>query len=299
MRINLDIELMRTLVAFADTGSFKLASQVVRRTPPAVSMQMKKLEMLVDQKLFQRQGRDIVLTEQGLQIVLNVRKILEAHDRMVEDIRGEEERGIVRVGMPDDYAALVLPHILQKFEEYYPKTALDIMAETSPVLEDRLSNGDLDVAVLATPSPLDSDAVLSREDIVWVTSANSEIHRQRPLNLALFADDSPVYRATIASLQDFSTESGEALEFRIRVFAKSSAVLLAIAATGFAITTMARCVVLPELRILGLADGFPELGHVYIVMRGSPDSQSLAVSRLTRRIVEGFHEVSAMTRGAR
>lgn len=294
MKINLDIELMRTLVAFADTGSFKLASQIVRRSPPAVSMQMKKLERLVDQKLFVRQGREIALTEQGIHIVLSVRKILTAHDRMVEDLRGEEVCGEVRIGMPDDYAPLVLPHILHQFEEFYPSVSLNILANTTPVLEERLRNGDLDIAVLATLSPLESDVILSREEIVWVTSGHHETHHQRPLILALFSDESPIYRATIASLNDFETENGDTLDFRIRVLSKSSAVLVAVAETGFAIATMARCVVPQKLRILGLVDGFPAPGDVYIVMRGSADSQSLAVSRMTKRIVEGFQEMSTM-----
>lgn len=295
MKINLDIELLRTLVAFADTGSFKLAAKLVHRSPPAVSMQMKKLERLVDQRLFARQGRETVLTEQGLQIVLNVRKILTAHDRMVEDLRGEEVRGEVAIGMPDDYAALVLPHILRRFEEFYPGVSLDIRADTTPVLEARLGSGDLDVAVLATLSPLESDLVLSREEIVWVSSPRHDIHHRRPLFLALFSDESPIYRATIASLNGLDTYSGDTLDFRIRVLSKSSAVLIAVASAGFAIATMARCVAPSHLRILGPADGFPALGHVHIVMRSSPDSQSLAVSRLTKRIVEGFHEMSSLS----
>lgn len=288
MKTNLDLDLLRTLVAFADTGSFKRASKLVFRSQSAVSMQMKRLERLAGQRLFERQGRDVVLTAQGEQMVLSARKLLSAHDHMVEELRGEEIGGQVRIGMPDDYASLVLPGILHLFETDYPGVSLNILANTTPVLEERLNSGELDMAILATLSPRDTDVTLTREPIVWVTSMQHETHMRRPLNLALFSDETAIYRATINCLTGFETEYGEALEFRVAVLSKSSAVLIAVAYTGFAVATMARCVVPKGLRILGEEDGFPDPGHVHIVIRGSADSQSAATARLTQRIVDSF-----------
>ncbi len=293
MKTNLDIDLLRTLVAFADSGSFKDASQLVFRSQPAISMQMKRLERLAGQKLFARRGRKVVLTEQGLHMVLHARKLLATHDRMLEDLRGEEIHGEVRIGMPDDYAPLVLPHILDQFEECYPGVSLDIMTNTTPVLEDRLKNGKLEIAILATLAPLPTDVSLMEEPIVWVASKHHETYLRRPLKLALFSDETSIYRATIASLKEFETDDGEALDFKIAVLSKSSAVLSAVAATGFAVATMARCVVPDGLRILGKKEGFPDPGRVHVVMRASPDSQSVAASRLTERIIDSFLDGSS------
>lgn len=290
MNINMDLELLRTLVAFADTGSFKLASNLVCRSQPAVSMQMKRLERLVGQPLFKRQGRDVVLTAQGQHMVVKVRELLDAHDRMVEELRGEEPVGEVRIGMPDDYAPLVLPHVLHRFDEYYPGVSLNVLANTTPVLEDRLKRGELDLAVLATLSPQADDLVLAKEPIVWVAAGAGNVHAKRPLVLALFSDESPIYRATMAALTGVECTGAELVEFRVGVLSKSSAVLLAVASTGFAIATMARCVVPKGFRILGKAQGLPEIGEVQIVMRASALSQSPAAARMTERIVETFSE---------
>lgn len=288
MKINIDLELLRTLVAFADTGSFKLASRLVFRSQPAVSMQMKKLERLAGQQLFERQGRDVVLTSLGQQMVQSARELLSTHDRLVGQLRGEEIRGEVRIGMPDDYAHLVLSHILHRFDEYYPAVTLNILTNTTPVLDGLLHDGQLDIAILATLQPQPTDIILAKEPIVWVASEESVAVARRPLVLALFSDESPVYRATMAALQSTARDHGDPVDFRVGVLSKSSSVLLAVAATGFAVATMARCVVPKGFNCFEMAEGFPRIGDVYIVVRATPDTQSSAASQLIETIVDAF-----------
>lgn len=288
VNINLDLELLRTLVAFADTGSFKTAALHVFRSQSAVSMQMKRLEGLTGQTLFERRGREVVLSDAGLTLVVGARRLLAAHDRILEEMRGQEVRGEVRIGMPEDYAPLVLPRMLHGFKEHYPGVSLNILTDTTPILEKKLSGGELDIAILATLAPLASDVTLTRQPIVWVTSRHHDAHVRRPLLLALFSDESPVYQATVAALNAFDTGADDAITFRIAVLSKSSSVLATVAASGFAVATMARGVAPETLRILSEEDGFPDPGHVDIVLRASPDSQSVATAALLNRIVNEF-----------
>lgn len=290
MKANLEIELLRTLVAFADCGSFKGAAQLVCRSQPAVSMQMRRLEELVGQPLFGRRGREVIFTDRGMQLALQARQILAIHDRILDEMHGEELDGRVRIGIPDDYAMLILPNILKRFSDHYPRVSLEIVANTTPILTEQLANGDLDLAILATRSPEERDVILRREPIVWVSSPRHSAHTRRPVNLALFSDESPIYRATIAALEGLAAAGDGSLEFRIGVKSKSWAVLTTAAACGFAVATMARCVVAPGLRILGADDGFPPLGHIHIVMRATPDTQSVATSRLAEKILGGFRD---------
>jgi DNA-binding transcriptional LysR family regulator len=151
-----------------------------------------------------------------------------------------------------------------------------------------LEAGELDLAVLATDSPRKEDVILGRENIVWVGSWNHDLHIQRPLRLALFSDESPIYRATIASLSKFEVKDGKSTEVEIALRSSSWSVLTTAASAGYAIATMAQSVVVPSLRVLGSDFGFPDLGHVFLVMRRTADSQSIATSRLSEEILEGF-----------
>lgn len=288
MKVNLDIDLLRTLVAFADAGSFKGAARLVFRSQPAVSMQMRRLEEIVGQPLFARRGRDTVFTDKGEQLAQQARQILTLHDRLVTTWRGDDAGGRVLLGLPDDYAALFLPDIFTELARSRPGASMEISVNTTPVLIEQLDNGQLDLAILATQAPKRSDVILRKEPVVWASSPDHDTHRQRPLPLAMFSDESPVYRATIAALSDSVRESEATIDFRISVKSKSWTVLAAAAKAGFAVTTMARCVVPPGLRILGPDDGFPDLGHIHIVMRGTRDTQSIATSHLAERILDAF-----------
>lgn len=250
---------------------------------------MKKLEEMVGVDLFVKKGREIVFTESGAKFALQARQILSLHDRVADDWRRRIVSGKVRFGIPDDYAQIVLPNILNNVIDKYEDLSVDILTNTSPILIKMLQDGELDLAVIATSSPLEDDIVLRREEVVWVTAPDRDTHKQSPLPLALFSDDSPVYRTTLAALQRFSTSGGEEpLRFRIGVTSKSWVVLTTVAANGYAVTTMARSVVSSGLRILTEEDGFPQLGQIALVLRGTPDSQSIATSHLAQEILDFF-----------
>src|SRR4026208_373710 len=80
----LELDLLRTLVAIADTGSFNRAARAVFRTPSAVSMQMKKLEEQVAKPLFAKDGRSVILTPDGEALVGYGRRILSLADEAMQ-----------------------------------------------------------------------------------------------------------------------------------------------------------------------------------------------------------------------
>src|SRR5215210_9155020 len=100
----LDLDLLRTLVAIADTGSFNRAARAVFRTPSAVSMQMKKLEDQVGRPLFAKDGRSVVLTPDGEALVGYGRRIMKLTQEALQRFRAPEIEGTIRLGTPDDYA---------------------------------------------------------------------------------------------------------------------------------------------------------------------------------------------------
>ena len=62
---NLDMDVLRTFVTGSTLGSFAKAAERIGRSPPAISLQLRKLEAQVGQTLFRKQGRGLVLTEAG------------------------------------------------------------------------------------------------------------------------------------------------------------------------------------------------------------------------------------------
>ena len=94
MTPNLESDLLRTLVAIADTGNFTRASEIVGRTQSAVSVQMKKLEEVVGETLFERGPRGVKLTAPGERLVSDARRILSLLDQAAESLRLDPLDGI-------------------------------------------------------------------------------------------------------------------------------------------------------------------------------------------------------------
>ena len=72
----LDLDVLRTFVAIAETGSFTSAANAVFRTPSAVSMQIKKLEETLRCSVFTRDARSVALTTDGEMLMGYARRML-------------------------------------------------------------------------------------------------------------------------------------------------------------------------------------------------------------------------------
>ena len=99
----LDLDVLRTFVAIAETGSFTTAANAVFRTPSAVSMQIKKLEDILGRSVFARDARSVSLTTDGEMLLGYARRLLSINREVVSKFIIPEIVGVVRLGSPDDY----------------------------------------------------------------------------------------------------------------------------------------------------------------------------------------------------
>ena len=291
MPSSLDIDLLRTLVAFADSGSFSRAALLVHRSQSAVSMQMKRLEDLLGRALFARSGRDVVLTDDGIRLLNHARRLLALHEAALRDFETPAIAGKVRIGIPDDYLLIFLPQLFQQFAERHPEVTIEVICDTSEVLLKRLGEAALDLAIAAVREPGDDAIVLRREKIVWVGSPLHPTHEKRPLPLAVFAVDTPIRRAVDHALGS-AAEGGPAIEHRIVLSSKSWTAVAAAVRSGFAVSAMAAGVVDRSFRMLTREEGFPEMPHFSLVMKRVSGPPSEAGARLAEEILDGFRRRS-------
>ena len=92
---NLDIDLLKTFLAIADTGNFTRAAEEVNKTQSAVSMQMKRLEELVGRPLFARDGRASRFTADGDRLIEYARRITQINDEAVSAFTKPELTGTI------------------------------------------------------------------------------------------------------------------------------------------------------------------------------------------------------------
>ncbi len=257
----LDIDLLRTFVAIAETHTLGRAAARIGRTQAAVSMQVKKLEALVNQPLLNRTGRGVQLTLHGERLLGHARTILRHHDAAVADVTGAGLAGTLRFGCPDDYAAAFLPHILRSFASRHPQVFVEVFCAPTPRLHERLGKHALDLALVSTTDADDEARVIRREPLVWVGRQHDDAPRREPLQLALSDPDALDHRAACERLE------AAGRPYRVAYASGSISGLLAVVRSGQAIAVLTRAAVPADLQELSPDEGLPSLPAVGLVVK--------------------------------
>ena len=277
----IDHELLRTFVAIVDHGGFTRAAEVVNRTQSAVSMQVKRLEEdVIKRPLFERDGRLMRLTSEGNTLLSYARRILELHGEALNILRQPDMVGRVRVGVPDDYVMRFLPGILKSFSQTWP--LVDVEVHCAPSSELLSRQGNLDLSIVTREIGNEIGEILRQDATVWVAADSYTPHSQAPLPLALFDEPCFCRRHACNAL----THAGQA--YRIAYSSPSLATLQAVVQAGLAVSAFMNSLVMPGMRILGEADGFPPLPDSSIVLLRAPHANSPVIDELARHITDEF-----------
>src|SRR6478736_6167491 len=145
---NLDIDLLRSFAAVADTGSFTAAGELVARSQSAISIQIKRLEETVGQKVFERTSRSLALTPAGETLLGYARRILELNDESVRRIAEPPVAGTISLGITEYFVPTELPRILARFAAAYPGVRLEVRMGISRELRESMTAGGLDSVIV-------------------------------------------------------------------------------------------------------------------------------------------------------
>ncbi|HVX36769.1 MAG TPA: LysR family transcriptional regulator [Hyphomicrobium sp.] len=177
---------LRTLVAIVETGSFTKAAGVVNLTQPAVSLHIKRLEDQLMRKIFERDGRRLVLTADGEVLVGFARRILALHSEAESAFEGIEIAGRVRLGAPEYFDSKVLAMLLAHFSQRHPGVELEVKIALGPEVRAAFEGGELDVAILNAEIGESDGPLLGHDNRIWVASADFTLAPDKPLPLVLF-----------------------------------------------------------------------------------------------------------------
>jgi LysR family hydrogen peroxide-inducible transcriptional activator len=151
MAINLrDLEY---LVAVEEERHFHRAAERCFVSQPTLSGQLKKLEERLGVQLVERSTRQVVMTDVGLAVVTQARRVLSAA-RGIEDIAQsfhDPMAGELQLGLIPTLAPYLLPQIMPALKKRFPKLKLWLHEQQTAVLLERLRNAELDLLLLALP----------------------------------------------------------------------------------------------------------------------------------------------------
>ncbi|MEO0990032.1 MAG: LysR substrate-binding domain-containing protein [Pseudomonadota bacterium] len=187
----LDLDLLRTLVAIAETGSFSAAATMVHRTPSAISMQVKKMEDIVGRAVFVRDSRSVALTPDGMFLVEHARRMLAMNRDALARFVSPDVEGVVRLGAPDDTAERFLPPMLKAFAETHPLVSVNVFVDGTSKMTGMLRAGKLDLAIVTCEAGLaktEGAEVLFREGLVWAMRECGVAGEQDPIPVSVWEE---------------------------------------------------------------------------------------------------------------
>ncbi len=172
---NLDIDLVRTFTTIARYCSFTQAAQRLGRQQSTISLQIARLEAVLDTRLFERSPRSVRLTTEGLIFLEYAKKMLDLNDEAVARFGEPMMTGLVRLGTPEDFSTRHLPDVLARFAQAYPSVALEVTCDLTLNLMARFRAGDFDLVLVKREPMMKARGIrVWREPLVWV-SASSDI----------------------------------------------------------------------------------------------------------------------------
>jgi DNA-binding transcriptional LysR family regulator len=183
---NMELRLLRTFKAVAESGSFTHAASRVHLTQAAVSVHIRQLEEELGSPLFLRVNKKLYLTELGRALLSHAETILRAHDEAKAELTfiGEPSHGRLHIGVASTAVTVhPLPEILSEIKRKYSMLDFLVIGETSGRIIEQILTGSLDAGLVSLPVE-ESDVLtetLRSDKLVAVLSPQHKLARARAI----------------------------------------------------------------------------------------------------------------------
>jgi len=188
---NISLLQLRAFLAVSRYGSFTRAAEILHRTQPAITQQIRLLEASLGLKLFDRTTRQLRLTDIGVELVPVLSAMLQQLDDVVgatQDIR-HKRTGTVRLGCLPSVASLYLPGRIARFRRDYPGVSFVLSDGLGDQVVGMVARGEIDFGITDVPHP----------------SPNLSIHPLlRETISLLYLDGHPVQQAKVVDIDELS-----------------------------------------------------------------------------------------------
>ncbi len=253
----MDIDALRGFLAFVETSSFTRAAKQINRTQSAFSAQMRKLEEELNVTLFQKEGRNLILTEAGLALRSHAEQLVALHNTALKQVKRYEDKKPLRLGCPEDYNDTILPKVIRLLQKAEPTCSIQIFSLPSITLREWLDDGRLDAAIVTRAPDSEEGHWLTSDIGVWISSPDYVFDESKPVPLALFQTDCKYHAAAVNGL----TKQG--MPYQLLACSNTASAQRSIVKAGLAIGAMGKLSVTPDLKIL---EDMPPLPSVDIVL---------------------------------
>src|SRR5947209_10215785 len=147
---NMELHSLQVFHAVATEKSFSRAAEKLLRTQPAVSLALQRLEQELGQKLIDRSGKALLLTDAGhivLDYARRFQSLQQELDNSLAELR-DNSAGRLTIGANESTALYLLKHI-ERYRELYPRVKVQIRRSLSSKIPNELHDGNLELGMIS------------------------------------------------------------------------------------------------------------------------------------------------------
>lgn len=279
---DLDMDLLRTFVTVVDTGGFTAAGAKLGRTQAAMSIRIKRLEELLERRVFDRSSRLPSLTTDGELLLSYARQILKLNDETVQRFAEPDSAGELRLGVAEYFVPQHLPGILSRFAQSHPRVHIQVKVGLNDRLFEAQQRGELDVVIALCAAQGQGGQLLRHERLLWVCARDFRVDAAAPLPICTLPPPC-IFRAR-------GFEALEALGRAWRVLYTSESIMGVTAAVraGLGVAVLPESCVTEGMRALSVDEGFPELAGIELNLFGDSPERGHLMKPLLRFIDESL-----------
>ena len=154
--IMLNLRDLRYFVAVAENGSILAASEKLHVAQPSISVRIRTLEGDLGVALFERRPRGVVLTEEGEELLVHARLILNSEETARESLRRHAVSpvGTVNFGVPTSLSSVLSVPLVEEALDKLPNVRLRIVESMTGHIIEWLRNGQLDLGLVFVDNPI-------------------------------------------------------------------------------------------------------------------------------------------------
>ncbi|MEM9651133.1 MAG: LysR family transcriptional regulator [Actinomycetota bacterium] len=279
------MESLRAFVAVCETGGMTRAAERLGLSQSAVSWKIKRLEERVGRDLLIREGRSIRPSRDGSDLLTYARQMIETHDAAVARMAGSDLSGRIRLGATEEVSAACLGPVIGRFDRIHPGVTIEIIVDRVRNLEELLTGGGLDIAVLQI-YPEDQkrgDILLWVDEQRWITAPDCA-YDEGVVPLVTFGKGG-FYRPLAERVL---RQAG--IPHRIAFSGPSSASVLSAVESGLGVAILANRSIDGAVTDWVRAESLPDLPPIHQVARSSPGERSPIVAELLSDLEDALYE---------
>ena len=167
----MELRVLRYFLTVAKEQSFTKAAEQLHITQPTLSRQLAALEEELGTLLFNRSGRNITLTNEGLLLKRRALEIIDLEDKIVDEFRENDGavEGVISIGCGEFAAVEILAKICESYKKKYPLVQISLHTGTADVIYEMMNKGLVDIGLFLEPVNTDGlDYIRMQDSDHWV-----------------------------------------------------------------------------------------------------------------------------------